>query len=589
MAKVMKPLGPQVVKQEQTSNVGEILNRGIQNFGMAVGNVLEQKYKNDLLDANNQITKFNSDYQLSEQQYKSDIAKNGVTDERTKAFRQQRDNLINQYMSSIPSGLRSRAQEQFKTTKYAQDKQIDGLNIMVNEKFQINKYQNNIAGLLNQAKVYGESLDLDSGIENFLRQIGPLRQNGDILLGSEANFKLTMNLESDYASTLLNGALKTNPAVALEALEQNPILKKTLGSDNYEAIKQTALNRQDDIIAWNKKREVVSLIVNDNLFLNEIIGGQKTYAEIEGYIESNKLKPTAADYLRKAGGYEVKKESEAKKINAAKKVEAAAEIEDMILDFSINKDAKMEDLKMINDKIFEHLNSGAFSKTDGMKYLNELKIPAAEILAADSEEYFRNYMGWNVGGIKMIGLVKEIMENAGIEEEEKAKIAGVKYSVYSFYRENLKKTVDDFCLSKGGNLLKEGQPLDPKTVMAMLTDKQKNELFRKAEDETIKNIGKFNYDIEKTEEKTVTQIKQEITNKQNGQLFEEVGKDLGIDIDPEQAKLIFMDNLTNQSGGVNPEFQKENMRRKLNEESEDEKEIKRLIKFYDDIYKKRRR
>jgi hypothetical protein len=294
---------------------------------------------------------------------------------------------------------------------------------------------------------------------------------------------------------------------------------------------------------------------------------KKTFTEVENYITENKLEPSTASYLRKIAGY--KKDDSKKEIEPSKSVEAMAKIEEAILNLSTKTDATPEDIKTIENDIFTLLDNNTITKTKGLEYLTEIKIPTSQILAADTEERYTSYNGWNAGGIKMRAIVDDMIKNAGyitdVEEQknrDREGIARIKLNVYGSYRENLTNVVDSYSREKGGALLVDGKPLDTNQALELLTDKQKKELFKRAQKETLATVARFEYNIEKTEDKTTTQLQQEIEQKQNDELYLDASKSLGLDKEPDIALEIFKDNLSKKGGNFTREFREQNKLRK---------------------------
>jgi hypothetical protein len=525
MSRIINTPQNQVTARAMPDASGEYVAKGLYEVSNVFQELKQQKMKNDLLKSNNLLAECAAEYQNEFLSYTEEISKNGLSDQAKNRYKTNINDIKNRYASEIPLEMRSVTTEKLTSLGNIQNIKLKAVEVQIDERNQLETLQNSVNTYMDQAKTYGRNQDFELALENITTQLQPLKANAEIILGKKKADKFIQNVESGYLVSALSGSMQTNPQNTLNLMDHNPIVRKILGDDKFEKMRNGAVNRLKVLNQWESYKSEVGSVVNDVKMLEDLLAGRVSFAEMEDYIQHNNLNSGAADYLRKQAGYKTMEDFEkslnSKKLSAEDKITKKEEIEEELLKVRIDKDADVKILASLRDKIFEYANNGYFTNSETEDYLNELKITSANVLASESKKQFTdsNFIGWDVGGEQIKKHIDNILKNylgtEGIAEDKKLSslssnhkknIAEIKLLYYETYRENITKAAQEKANELRGNLLlPDGKPTETSVIVNSLSSNERRKLFKEAVDKTLKDVASYRYNVA-TENKTNDEI-----------------------------------------------------------------------------------
>ncbi|MFW6311191.1 MAG: hypothetical protein ACOC1K_03035, partial [Nanoarchaeota archaeon] len=375
-----------------------------------------------------------------------------------------------------------------------------------------NSIQTNVLALQTQAQEYGEAGDFETAIINYANQSERLLENVETTLGEQARNQVASTLPSEYATYYINGLMQNNPSQAVVDL-QKPEVKNMIGDlDTYNKLLNTAVNRQTKQDELQLQKDIAFLNTQEKDMFTKAKNQELDYISLNNFIEENseKISKPTQEYLRKLGGFE--------STTVDKKIEnnyqARGDIEENLIGIKINpEEITMDQVKNIQDRIFEYGNNGNLTSSQVNKYLEELNLYSSKIMEAKTvEDYTVNRFLPDRGGIEIKKWTNKLAKDMGYDKDDinNLEVAKMKSFVYSNYRENIDKIVNEEIIARGYT---QEDFHNTDDFLSVISEGEKTDIFTRAVEETKTSYAK-NIGID-TKEKTIDEIDTSIKIKEN--------------------------------------------------------------------------
>jgi hypothetical protein len=374
----------------------------------------------------------------------------------------------------------------------------------VNFKVETDKFTRNINLLTQEFYKAGQTGDreLYKNTAQELQRIYPQV----IELYGEANAKAIYN-EIDSKSTIsyLSGLMESNPEEVVSILSEKDSQAAFLIGDNQKAnhLKNTAETFAKERKKHKIKQDVANGIITTNSLAEKVLNGNITYDDIEASkILIQDKKDIESIYkligIKADGTPYVTKEQEKIKI-AENKILVYQNLSERVLDTQIAKpgNQSMEDLKQLESDLLKAVAEGSITKAEWKELSEPIKQTMVQVMGTTTDKEQENVYdeGEVVNGmtnfrenvkkaLERNGLPTDIKyydKNGKMTEEYKKLSPAVKKRIAEInllYNEKLTDALKEvtYNYALNNNL----QYIDPWTMLSLMSGKDQQETFRKA-------------------------------------------------------------------------------------------------------------
>jgi hypothetical protein len=399
-----------------------------------------------------ELAKLSYDYQI---QYQADP----FNQEGLEAYKQKQSDILQGYGQNIMPMFRSQWNQGAKKIEAASNAQIQAWGFkQATQNAQVS-LKNTMQASFNEAQLLGESMANEPLSElvasmNLMSTRENLEQYGNQYLGETFTQEMLKTYSQDYVKSFVSGLAKTNPVKALQLMESPAVKDAVSDQQEFMKFREAIESRAIAVNAVARQTEILNTMKRENNLLTS--GNTMTYAQL---LEStNGMSEPARDYFLSVNGYKKPASSEgaegeiAKLRTADEKFIFEASIYEMVDRVSRQEEMKPEDVKMVQDKIYEGLRNGALSQAEAVTYIERLAAPYAAAYEDQISKYgigsgFTNLWKQDAG----FHAIKRYLDDiAPVTSKDKkptpmqtAAHATNKANLYNYYYDELQKVANE--------------------------------------------------------------------------------------------------------------------------------------------------
>lgn len=431
-----------------------------------------------------------------------------------------RENLISslnaeseKFLNSLPTNRKNEAKRQIDTLMNKVNNDLDVWAFEQNGKNGLASIEKQINTLNNNAVSYGMTGDIGTAMSQLELMGDNIRKNASLYMGEEKANQLTQGLVKDYYTSFFAGMLETQPEQVLANIEDQQIIK-LLGTETVDKFRKSATTKLKNIEEYSIQKDIAGLMIKERDITNSALNGDLDFITLNNFIEENKnnLHQSTINYLMKKAGYSSGSSSNSgkEKIELRQKVEAEGEIERQLTLISIDPTLySMENLKDLQNKVFDYANQGLIGESKVRDILNRINDYTTEINVYKSKnEYIGAKQQQEDKTAKiLLNFVDDVAEKTGwyktnqngnfIKQENKNVLGNKKIiqnkteinnlinTILSNYNQN--KTDNLLEIAKSKNvIINDTLPLN--VFYGSLSNSEKTRIQKLAKDKTIKDI-----------------------------------------------------------------------------------------------------
>lgn len=253
-----------------------------------------------------------------------------------------------------------------------------------------NSMRNNFSQANNDGQSFGlsDETEIDAFV-NFGTSMQTLEDFGTNNLGEITTNAMLENYEDDYMKSFLSGIAETNPLKALRLLESDVVKEHFNDPEQWGKMKKSVETRALNIQNINKDKEVLGILKNENALLTKSLQEPLSYSELQQEFERSGTSKAAQSFFMKANGYSNGKAT----LSSSGKLQFKTGIYKAITDAGEAENLSSQDLTKFQDMIYQGMDNGALTKTEGADYLNGLLTP----VIANKEDFLDSFGrgAWN--------------------------------------------------------------------------------------------------------------------------------------------------------------------------------------------------
>jgi len=205
------------------------------------------------------------------------------------------------------------------------------------------------------------------------------------VLGEETTQKSLASFDEDATKVFVSTVADRNPIKALGLLDKEEVKTAFKNPLEYTQMREAVENRALRAREINVKREVLSVLSDENNFLTKTLEKPVSYLELQQQFEKTNMSEEAKKYFMKANGFT----GEDAKLTDSQKLEEKLALYDDISSIA-DKPITPEVLQGMQNRVYAAMNNNAITQQEGVGYLNNLITPYADKLEEGLQGYSDN-------------------------------------------------------------------------------------------------------------------------------------------------------------------------------------------------------
>ena len=370
----------------------EVAPSGLQQLTQFATGALEisQKIKEQNEDAriNNTITQMNVDLMKQTEEWKTKYSANPNSKEGkaflNDAYKQTIDSYANNFEGRYKNKfMRSSADlmNKYRITN-------ESWQLAQNKENTVTQINDSIKNSINEAYQTGRTGNIGQSAVNFETYYNNLAALGNNVIGEAETAKLLKNYKSDYYKSAIAGLLDEPPERALQVLESKEIIDGIGDAKEVKQLRDMAMNRFENISQIKTMKELSSFALKHGDMFNKAVSGELSSGELLQFVngEGARLSKNSQAALFKMAGYSKKDLEEGKQYTKEEKIMFGNDIDIAFMKIGeqdgskkqLDSGAKLEDLIVFQDKLYEDYANGKIDKSKFNYYNNLILLPLQE-------------------------------------------------------------------------------------------------------------------------------------------------------------------------------------------------------------------